>query len=91
MQMLSNGRVRRSEAEWREILDRQKASSLGAEEFCESEGLHLGSFMRWQRKLTADRAAREFVSVRPMAPVAASPSWTLEVILPNGCRLRFGA
>jgi putative transposase len=91
MQVMSNGRVRRSGAEWREVLDRQNASGLSAEEFCEREGIRLGSFMRWQAKLAAGRVAREFVSVRPVSPAMTAPSWSLEVILPNGCRLRFGA
>ena len=91
MQVMSNGRVRRSGGEWREVLDRQKASGLSAKEFCEREGIRLGSFMRWQRKLAAGLVAREFVSVKPMAPATTAPAWTLEVILPNGCRLRFGA
>jgi hypothetical protein len=91
MQVMSNGRVRRSGAEWREVLDRQNASGLSAEEFCEREGIRLGSFARWRHKLGTGRVAREFVSVRPMAPATTAPAWTLEVILPNGCRLRFGA
>ena len=87
MQVMSNGRVRRSQAEWAEILKSCKASGLDAEEFCRREQIHVGSFVRWQRRLQVTDALSDFVSMVPAAPARAS--WTLEITLPNGCQLRF--
>ncbi len=39
MEIMSNGRVRRSGTEWRKILDRQSTSGLTEEEFCKKEGI----------------------------------------------------
>ncbi|RKY23130.1 MAG: hypothetical protein DRP83_09725 [Planctomycetota bacterium] len=87
MQITSNGRVRRSEAEWREILLRHEKSGLNPAEFCRKEKIRLTSFQRWQAKLSLSGSSGGFVEV---TPESASPtSWTLEISLPGGCRLRF--
>lgn len=86
MQVMSNGRVRRSQAEWAQILESCKASGLDAEEFCRREQIRVGSFLRWQRRLQVTGALSDFVSVVPAAPTRAP--WTLEITLPNGCQLR---
>jgi len=85
MQVTSNGRVRCSEAEWREIITRYEASGLGTREFCRREPLHLTSFLRWQRKLAT--GGGDFI---PVTSASAAPTaWRLEITLPNGCQLRF--
>ena len=88
MQVMSNGRVRRSEAEWQEIVSRWKKSGLKARPFCRREQIELSSFLRWQRKLDASSDGNSFV---PVTTSSSSPSsaWTLEISLPNGCQLRF--
>ena len=87
MLVISNGTVRRSEGEWREIFSRYERGGLRAREFCGREEIHLASFLRWQRKLNVPTGSSEFVPVTPASP--ASSSWSLEISLPNGCRLRF--
>jgi hypothetical protein len=90
MQVMSNGKVRRSEGEWREILSRYERGGLRAREFCRREEIHLASFLRWQRKLDGSGKASAFVPVRTAPSVSSSSSsWSLEISLPNGCRLRF--
>jgi hypothetical protein len=87
MQVMSNGRVRRSDAEWRELISRWQVSGLKPAQFCRRERIQLSSFLRWRRKRLPSSAASEFVAVTPPAP--ASSSWALEISLPNGCQLRF--
>jgi len=87
MQVTSNGRVRRTEAEWSEILRRFADSSLSRAEFCRQEGLVPSSFKRWQQKLETVALAR-FVEITPSV-AESSGSWTLDVALPNGARLQF--
>ena len=89
MQVMSNGRVRRSDVEWRELLSRYDQSGLSAREFCRKEAVQVTSLLRWQQKLTGPSARDEFVSVvtTPTTTPSVSP-WTAEVILPNGITLR---
>jgi hypothetical protein len=86
MQVMSNGKVRRTEAEWREILARGEQSGHAPREFCRSEGIQVPSYLRWQRKLAGSKPTGHFV------PVTSTPSrstpWTLLITLPNGCELR---
>jgi hypothetical protein len=90
MQLMSNGRVRRTEIEWREILTRWKQSGLGPAEFCKKEDLRPTSFQRWQERLGVEPAQAQFVPVTSEGPsMIATPSWALEITLPNGVQLRF--
>ena len=87
MQVMSNGRVRRSESEWKEIVSRWKKSGQKPASFCRREQLQLSSFLRWQRKLNGSSEAEGFVPVtRSPEPVVSA--WTLTITLPNGCELR---
>ena len=88
MQVMSNGRVRRSAAEWRELLARWKKSGLSPRGFCRKEGIQPASFQRWQRKLEVVAERESFVPVISREAVAPS-SWSLEILLPDGCRLHF--
>ena len=68
MKIASNGRVRRSEAEWRELFLRFEKSGLNAREFCGKEGIGHESFRRWRIKLNAEVGQSAFV------PVTSEPS-----------------
>jgi hypothetical protein len=85
---MSNGRVRRSESEWEEIVSRWKKSGQKPASFCRREQLQLSSFLRWQRKLNGSGEAEGFVPVMP-SPEPVMSTWTLTITLPNGCELRF--
>ena len=90
MQLMSNGKVRRTDSEWREILSRWKKSGLEPEEFCRKQDLRISSFRRWQERLGGDSGQTPFVPVRVESPSPTpTPAWTLEVALPNGVHLRF--
>lgn len=90
MQVAGNGRVRRTEAEWRGLVSQWRSSGQGLREFCREEKIQTASLQRWLQRLASTSAAGEFVSVTPAAvPTVSSSSWTLELVLPNGCTLRF--
>ncbi len=86
MRVSSNGRVSRSEVEWREILSRFQASGLSIKQYCDQEQLLASSLRRWQRKLTS-KPKPAFIPITKSTPT--SPAWSMTVSLPNGCQLRF--
>ncbi len=85
----SRPHVRRSEEEWREIVQRFEASGQSQHEFCKSEGLTLASFTRWRRRLQASATPAAidhgFVEI---ARACTTPTWTIELELPGGGVLR---
>lgn len=88
MQVMANGRVRRTEEEWRTLLARWKKSGVGAREFCRKESVKLSSFLRWQQRLQGSGDATEFVPVIPIPSSAtATAGWAVEVRLPHGVTL----
>jgi hypothetical protein len=87
MQVNTNGRVQRSAAEWREIIERYRQSGMGMKEFCVQEGLTLSTFEEWyRRQRRAEPRPGRFVEVKPLGTTAGP--WAVEVELPNGVRLR---
>lgn len=86
MKVMSNGKVRRTEREWREILSRWEKSGVSPRDFCRKQELQLSSFERWRQKLNSS-APDEFVAVTTASPSIST--WMLEVTLPNGSKLRF--
>jgi transposase-like protein len=46
-------RIKRSEAAWRELFERQAASGASVQEFCRSEGINPGVFRRWRSALSS--------------------------------------
>jgi len=80
----SDGKVRRSAAEWRTILRQFDESGLTRAEFCRRQGLDLTTFQRWRRRL--ENAQESFVEVAASAePVAP---WAMEIELASGAILR---
>ena len=89
MRVMSNGRVRRTEGEWRELLSRCDREQLSAREFCRREKVQVSSFLRWQHRLAEGSHRADFITVTKEASHAAPLApWTLEVTLPNGHKLR---
>jgi hypothetical protein len=87
MQMNSNGQVQRSAVQWSEIIARYRQSGLGSRQFCEAEGLTLGTFEKWYRRIRRSEAGKgKFVEVQ--APVGTVGPWAVEVEFPTGVRLR---
>ena len=96
MQVLSDGRVRRSAGEWEKIIARYRNSSLSIAAFCEKEEISRGAFSTWRRQLSDDQKKRPaFVELtRPRAKSPATPSAParetfFELTLPGGVTLRW--
>ena len=53
MRVLSDGRIRRTAPEWKEIIDRFGKSGLPIAEFCEKEEISRSAFASWKKKLGA--------------------------------------
>ena len=88
MSARSNGKARRSAAEWQEIVDRFHRSGLKVRKFCQQESIGEGNFHRWRTKLEAKKKpANDFVEVTP-AVETESGFWSVEVELPDGRMLR---
>jgi hypothetical protein len=92
MLVQTNGKVRRSRAEWRKIFERFEASGLSMAAFCRREGIAKGSFSRWKHCFRASEGEKaDFVEVSP--PVEPSPAFLeageMELVLPGGVRLRW--
>ena len=89
MRTLSNGKRVRSESEWREIFRSYRVSGLSRAAFCKREGIAIGSFSNWEKRLKPKaRPSSEFVEWSPPAP---PPTRTpeLELSLPGGVTLRW--
>jgi hypothetical protein len=56
MKVLSDGRVRRTEAEWRAIVERFDSSGLSETAFCRRAKLPLRTFRQWRERLGSSGA-----------------------------------
>jgi hypothetical protein len=99
MQVLADGRVRRSEAEWRGLLGRFAKSGLSLSEFCRRAKLPRSSVEKWRGRL-ARRAQPAPSFVEWIAPTGAASEVTeetrrnageFELALPGGVVLRWKA
>jgi hypothetical protein len=87
-------RVRRTPAEWQDIIHRYEKSSQTQEVFCADHALALSTFSRWRSRLagsfdvTDNRA--EFVELSSATDPRSAPqaSWDVELQLGAGIILR---
>ncbi len=97
MQVLSDGRVRRSADEWKKIMDRYRRSTLPVAAFCEKEDISRSSFAAWKGRLSGPPGKKPaFIELaRPARkmPAVSSPSTEIsfELDLPGGVTLRWQA
>ncbi|MDT0499183.1 hypothetical protein RM530_17710 [Algiphilus sp. W345] len=90
--------VRRSESDWRHLIQEWKQSGQSQAVFCASRGLALSSLCNWRRKLKSEsvsssgsppREAAGFIELTaPMASEKESPAWDVELSLGEGTVLR---
>jgi transposase-like protein len=76
--------MRRTRAQWRDVVDRQRSSGLSVSEFCRREKTTENSFYRW-RRIFAEEAESSFV------PVAVVDHREVEVGLPCGATVKITA
>jgi hypothetical protein len=87
-------RVRRSRAQWGDLLERFATSGQSREEFCREQGLTVSSFDRWRRALGKTAAGGRAVTGAPLFLEVTSPasgaagSWDVELELGRGVFLR---
>ena len=80
------GKKFRSESEWRELLERWKASGENGVSFCHREGLCVSLFHKWRRKLSESAAESSgFVEIRSANRMS---ELGCEIICANGRRVR---
>ncbi len=106
MQRLSDGRIRRTESEWRALIEKFEAGAQSEAAFCRSKKLSRKSFREWRARLTQTstrprrlRATRKRKSapagfVELTAPSMDAKPGTgaeFELELPGGVRLRWRA
>jgi hypothetical protein len=99
MRVLADGRVRRTEAEWRAVLERFEQSGLSMSAFCRRAKLSRSGFVKWRRRL-ARRTSSSPAFVEWIAPSAAAAETVeavprgageFELSLPGGVVLRWRA
>ena len=99
MRVLADGRVRRTEAEWRAILERFEKSGLSVSAFCRRAKLPRNSFTQWRRRLAGSSGpSPAFVEWIPPSGAAEAEAEEapargaeLELSLPGGVVLRWRA
>lgn len=88
---------RKTEQQWREILERQRSSGLSIQRFCVDAGVSQASFYKWRKRLAGQSAGN-----RPRAKSANSVNQksdfvaltllesvgSLELVHPHGCIVR---
>ena len=96
MRVLSDGRIRRTAPEWKEIIDRFGKSGLPIAEFCEKEEISRSAFASWKKKLGAvKKKTPSFVEITSAArrkssdSMVASSQTSFELALPGGVTLRW--
>ena len=84
----SRRRIRRSRAEWQQLIEEQAGSGLTQSAFCASRGIGVGSFGNWKRRLAAEAPPDPWLELGARAGRGAG-GWDIEVDLGEGVRLRF--
>lgn len=89
--------LRRSAAQWKQLIDEHTDSQLSAKVFCTRKAVNYGSFMNWRRRLLGSQTAAlptpeqiepDFVELtRPSANIQPL-RWVVELELGDGVQLR---
>lgn len=87
MRVPKNGKVWRSEAEWRTICERFTQSGLGVAAFGAREQRAVSSFQHWDRRCQ-QRASGPGQFIALAAGPPARGDWEGELELPHGARVR---
>ena len=80
--------VRRTRAQWQAIMSRFERSGQGRREFCEAEGLVLGTFSWWCRELGRSGPGGSALFVELAGGRSAAAAWDAELELGGGMVLR---
>ena len=103
MRISSDGKVRRTAAEWSEIFARFDRSGLSRDQFCEKENIRVVTFARWHTRLHAPKPRTAAPKSKSKSPATSTPfvemspprptpvPWSVELELPGGYILRLRA
>lgn len=80
MRALSDGRIRRTESEWRAIVASFGSSGLSEAAFCRKARVSRKSFRMWRERLTAGETSPRVQATRKPRP---SPSGFVEWLAPG--------
>ena len=83
----TNGRVKRSAADWQEIMKQYEQSGRSRAAFCRSRSIPESTFDLWYRKLQSKKARQEFVEIKPVEETSIG-GWLVEIELPDGTLAR---
>ena len=82
----SKRRVRRTQEEWRQLVDEQRRSTLSQSAFCQSKGISVASLQNWKRRLASGEVT-EWLALGQVS--ATTPAgWDIELDLGHGVCLR---
>jgi transposase-like protein len=84
MRKTSDGKQRRTRAEWSVIIAQLRESNLSIRDFAKREKLSAASLQRWSRHFSAEHG--EFIELTPRPSL--TPAWEAELVLPGGVTLR---
>jgi hypothetical protein len=81
---------RRSEAQWRALIERFRSSGLGVEAFCRAESISAASFYRWRQRSLGAPSGAEHRAPRffDLGALGGGERWELELELGGGRVLR---
>lgn len=90
--------IRRSRAQWEELIELQLGSGLSAPKFCEKAGVSYQSFMSWRKKISTPQIgsndSSKFIELTAPDNIAesehsnSSSQWQVELDLGHGIQLR---
>jgi len=64
-------RIRRSQAEWQRLIDDQTESGQTQAAFCAANGISIGSFQNWKRRLAAEVSPEPLLELGSLPPLSA--------------------
>ena len=81
---------RRSEAQWRVLIERYASSGLGVQAFCRAESISAASFYRWRQRSFDAPGGREPSAPRffDLGALGGGERWELKLDLGGGRMLR---
>lgn len=83
--------MRSKRAVWAERIEAWQRSDLSAAAFCRAEGLNYPQFVYWQRAVGATKRVSAKAAMLVPVRIEGSSAGVLELMLPQGLRLRVPA
>ena len=87
-------KIRRSQAQWQELIDRQPGSGLTIADYCTEHKITVSGFYQWRKKLSGkpevQSTSSDWLSVS--APISSmEEKWQVDLALHGGSILRMNS